>query len=349
MKLDPKVVVWEYTLACNSNCIHCGSDAKVCRKNELSTTEALDLVSQIKGVGFSRVILSGGEPTIRKDWTKIGKKIGEEGMQFGIISNALAWNLKTYDSLTYLNPFSIGFSVDGEEKLHDYLRGYSGSHKKVFDSIRELKRRNLVVCAITSVNKSNLEELTKIRNRLIVYGVDAWQLQVASPMGRMAENLDLVLNERDYYRFGEFVAETRERVGYMNVQGADCMGYFGELGKRIHDKWEGCNAGIKGLGIESNGNIKGCLSMQNPCAVEGNIRNNSLENIWLSETNFKYNRNFQVSELKDKCRGCSYGEKCKGGCQSQSLAFSHEFHNSPYCFLRYETEQKENGKNKKRN
>lgn len=140
MELDPMTVVWEYTLACNSRCLHCGSDAKTARRNELSSAEALNLVSQIKEIGFSKVILSGGEPTLRKDWVQTGRRIVEEGMKFGIISNALFWNNETYDSFSDLNPFSIGFSVDGEEKLHDYLRGYSGSHKKVFDSIRELKK-----------------------------------------------------------------------------------------------------------------------------------------------------------------------------------------------------------------
>ena len=67
MELNPRVVVWEYTLRCNSGCIHCGSDAKTARDNELSTQESKDLVEQIKEIGFKLIVLSGGEPTLRED------------------------------------------------------------------------------------------------------------------------------------------------------------------------------------------------------------------------------------------------------------------------------------------
>ena len=337
IELDPKVAVWEYTLRCNSKCIHCGSDAKSARNNELNTEESLNLVEQIANIGFGLVVLSGGEPTLRKDWVVTSEKIKSEGLELGIISNALAWDSKTIDTIASLNPYSVGFSVDGEKELHDYLRGAEGSHKKVFDVIRELKRRDTTVCAVTSVNKRNLEELAQIRNRLIVYGVDAWQVQMASPMGRMADNKDLVLDADDYYRFGEFVVETRERMPYMNVQAGDCMGYFGLLESKIRDReWPGCMAGIEGLGIESDGTIKGCLSIRVPEAIEGNIRESSLKEIWENPNKFKYTRGFNISDLKGECRGCEYDVKCRGGCQSQSTAFFDEFHNAPYCFLRYE-------------
>ena len=167
IKLDPKVVVWEYTLKCDSKCIHCGSDAKLPRKNELNTSESLDLVSQISDLGFNLVVLSGGEPTLRKDWVKISEKIKSENMGLGIISNALNWDSNTLDALTALDPYSIGFSVDGEKEIHDYLRGKRGSHEGVFNNIQRLKERGLTVCAVTSVNKKNLEELSSPARDLI--------------------------------------------------------------------------------------------------------------------------------------------------------------------------------------
>lgn len=332
---DPRIVVWEYTLRCNSLCLHCGSDAKFARKNELTTNESLDLARQISDLGFKFVVLSGGEPTLREDWILTAEKIQDEGMNLGIISNGLAWNSKTMDSLTYLDPFAIGFSVDGEEKTHDYLRGVNGSHKKIFSHIRELKNRGLTVSAITSVNKRNIDELPSIRNRLVVYGVDGWQLQVAFPMGRMAKNLDLLLDKQDYSKFANFIAETRDNTPCMNVRAGDCIGYFGELSERIRGgKWTGCGAGIYGIGIDSDGTVRGCLSLQTPLAVEGNIRESSLKDIWLSKEKFKYTRQFDRSLLGRDCQECSYGGECGGGCQSQSVAFFGEFHNSPYCLFR---------------
>jgi len=337
IKLTPKVAVWEYTLACNSKCIHCGSDAKTKRKNELTTKESLDLVDQITDIGFDLTVLSGGEPTLRKDWATISERIKSNNKNFGVISNALAWTTKTIDKVVSLKPYAVGFSVDGEKELHDYLRGINGSHKKVFDMIKQLKKYNVTICAVTSVNKLNLKELNQMRNRLIVYGVDAWQIQMASPMGRMTDNKELVLDAHDYYKLGKFIVETRERLPYMNVQAGDCIGYFGKLEGKLRDsEWNGCMAGIEGIGIESNGNIKGCLSIQALKSIEGNIRTTKLKDIWENMENFKYNRQFQLSNMKGDCASCEQGMQCKGGCQSQSTAFFNEFNHAPYCFLKYE-------------
>ncbi len=337
IEINPQVAVWEYTLKCNSKCIHCGSDAKKARPDELDTAESLDLVKQLADLGFVKTVLSGGEPTMKEDWKKISEKIRAEGMDLRIIRNALRWNHDTIDTIAGLEPFAVGFSVDGEKELHDYLRGAKGSHKKIFKHIKEMKSKDVTVCAVTSVNSLNLGHLPMMRNRMIVYGVDAWQLQMASPMGRMTENKDLLLDEDEYRLFGEFIAETREKLPYMNVQAGDCVGYFGSLEPRIRDTpWKGCAAGIQGIGIESNGNIKGCLSIQSPEAVEGNIRKNSLKEIWNDHNNFKYTRGFKKEDLKGGCKGCDYGTDCRGGCQSQSMAFFEEFNNAPYCLSRHE-------------
>lgn len=336
IELKPELVVWEYTLRCNSKCMHCGSDAKNARENELDSSEAIDVVKKISDAGFKRVILSGGEPTLRTDWLATAEAIKEAGMQVGIISTALHWDKRTIDQVASLDMYSVGFSVDGDQQMHDYLRGVRGSHDKVFSVIKELNRKGSTSCIVTAVNKKNLPSLVNIRNHVIVYELDAWQLQMASPMGRMADNKHLVLDEHEYHRLGEFICESKERLPYVNVQASHCMGYFGKLGERLGQRWDGCQAGIKGLGIESDGTVKGCLSIRNEDAKEGNVRKGSIKEIWEEAGKFKYNRDFDVSMLKGDCVGCEYGLRCRGGCESQSTAFFNEFHHAPFCFYRYE-------------
>ena len=63
-----KHAVWEITLSCNIHCLHCGSNADINKRpKELSTDEALNLIEQLADLGCSRVVLSGGEPFMRKD------------------------------------------------------------------------------------------------------------------------------------------------------------------------------------------------------------------------------------------------------------------------------------------
>jgi radical SAM protein with 4Fe4S-binding SPASM domain len=331
--LNPITFVWEYTLRCNSLCTHCGSEALNARDYELNTKESLDLVDALAEIGFSKGILSGGEPSLRKDWTQIVDQMIVHNMKWGMISNALAWSEKTIEDIVSRQPFAIGFSVDGEQELHDELRGVPGSHKKIFSEMKKLIYNDTPVCAVTTVQKSNLDELSQIRNRLVVYGADAWQIQVASPMGRMLK--ENTLNHEEYKQLADFIIETREKLPHMNIQAGDCVGYMGPKEKGLRDyDWHGCQSGIQSIGIESDGTIKGCLSMIGGKGVEGNIRKNSLKEIWNNPDNFKYNRDFQLSYLSGECKSCDYGSDCRGGCLSQSLAFFDVFHQSPYCLTR---------------
>ena len=66
-KFIPLSVAWELTLACNMNCMHCGSSAGQTRPNELTTKEALDLCDQLNELNAKFINLTGGEPILRKD------------------------------------------------------------------------------------------------------------------------------------------------------------------------------------------------------------------------------------------------------------------------------------------
>ena len=56
-------------------------------------------------------------------------------------------------------------------------------------------------------------------------------------------------------------------------------------------------AGLRGIGFESNGNVKGCLSMPADF-IEGNIRDQTLREIWDDPDNFAYNRKFRAPEVR---------------------------------------------------
>ena len=101
MTLSPDTVVWEITLACNMRCIHCGSSASPLtkRKDELTTDEALDLIEQLRGIGTRRIVLSGGEPFMRKDWDVLAKKIADLGMVPCFISNGFLITEKTAEKI----------------------------------------------------------------------------------------------------------------------------------------------------------------------------------------------------------------------------------------------------------
>ena len=108
----------------------------------------------------------------------------------------------------------------------------------------------------------------------------------------------------------------------MPVIGAHCFGYFSRFIPNLGlDPWVGCQAGRSVLGIQSNGNIKGCLTLPDGF-IEGNIRTQSLKTI-LEKLRIKQ------KQLKGYCVDCDLAKICRGGCLGTSNALK-EF-DEPYC------------------
>ena len=330
--------VWEITLKCNIHCLHCGSNANSKkRKCELTTEEAMDLVEQLADLGCERVVLSGGEPFLRKDWAVIAMRIKELGMMVSFISNGYLVDEDIVDLLNIIQPVGISFSLDGScEETHDYIRGKKGVFKRCVNALNLTSKAGLYSSAVTSVHKKNLNELPKILEILLDNAVCAWQIQTATPQGRMPK--ELALNEDEYYQLASFIAENKNKYkNLIRILEADCIGYYSVMSEKLETKtWKGCHAGMSVIGIESDGSIKGCLSLHGDDFIEGNIREKSLKEIWTSKENFKYNRRFSPDQLQGICKDCKYGAICRGGCSEKSLSFTGTRYGSPYCLYNYE-------------
>lgn len=326
------------------HCLHCGSLAGEGRKRkaELTTRQALELCDQLAKMGNRRLTISGGEPLLRKDWHQIAGRAIQNGIQTGMITNG--WFIKdNLDKFRKLRGMEIiGISIDGNRAVHDRIRRVDGSFDKAVEAIDMLKAEGFKVAVSTSVCRLNLEKLPEMYEIFLTHNVDAWQFQIIFTGGRMREYGDLVLQPLEMKRLAQFIAEKRAEKSSLLVYPTDCIGYFTELEAKIRDhSWEGCPAGKYGIGIEANGDIKGCLSLapellRNNPFVEGNIKKHTLQEIWNRPGAFGYNRDFDFSQVKPPCKGCRYLETCRSGCSSAAYHFTGDIHCNPYCLYALE-------------
>jgi len=327
----PGCAVWEITLACNLNCIHCGSAAGRKRDDELSTEEALQLCDDLNGIGCKGVALMGGEPLLRPDWVNLSERIHDLGMELSIITNGwLGQNDDVTQQIVDLSPECVSVSLDGgEASTHDMIRGVSGSFDRATKSIERFAQLGLPTTVITTVHKLNFKDLTKIREFLKGKGV-AWQIQMATPHGRLERKH--VLSQDEFYSVALFMAATRKTLSKeLMVAGAHDMGYFSTILPELQvGGWQGCQAGMGTLGIQSNGNITGCLALQDDF-IEGNIRNRPLKEIWNDESSFRYSRYVKRSDMKAHCASCEFASICGGGCTAVSVSMTKGIHQDPYC------------------
>ena len=78
-----KSVLWESTLRCNLNCGHCGSDCRssstISDADEVLFLNALDNIKSVYNPSKIMVGITGGEPLMRRDLSKIVDKVTKMG------------------------------------------------------------------------------------------------------------------------------------------------------------------------------------------------------------------------------------------------------------------------------
>lgn len=331
-KYDLRYALYELTLRCNMSCIHCGSSAGQKRTKELTTDEWNDVTKQLAEENCREITLLGGEPFIRKDWYEVSKEIVNSGVEIRYMSNGLIIKDDAIEKLRKLEPKVVSISIDGARKeTHDGIRQVKGSFDKCFEVISKLKEAGINTTVITSINKLNFQELSELRSMLLNKGI-MWQLQIAIPLGRFQK--DLLLSKEEYYAAAIFIASSRRVFSNkeLPILGTHCFGYYSKkLRNPMVFPWNGCQAGISAIGIQSNGDVKGCLSLP-PEFIEGNIRENTISEIWQKSGFCSYNRDFKTSDLNNECIGCKYGKKCRGGCIGVSIGITGKPNGDTYCF-----------------
>jgi radical SAM protein with 4Fe4S-binding SPASM domain len=260
-------------------------------------------------------------------------------MELSIITNG--WLAKTPEvtqHLQSLQPECVTVSLDGASaKTHDMIRGVPGSFERVLAAVDHFVELNLPTTVITTVHKMNLKDLAAIRDLLVDKGT-AWQVQTATPHGRL--EMKHVLSREEYYSVALFIAATRKKYSNdrLKLAGAHDMGYFSRyLENPQVSPWRGCQAGISTLGIQSNGNILGCLALPDEF-IEGNIRETPLSEMWYDESLFAYARHVKQSDLGKPCSRCEHRRFCKGGCSAMSNSMTGGLHRDSYCAYAIEDE-----------
>src|SRR5689334_6341039 len=82
------VVIWNLIRRCNLTCMHCYSiSADVDFPGELSTADVFRVMDDLRAFGVPALILSGGEPLLRKDIFAIAERAKAMGFYTALSSN----------------------------------------------------------------------------------------------------------------------------------------------------------------------------------------------------------------------------------------------------------------------
>jgi radical SAM protein with 4Fe4S-binding SPASM domain len=337
----PIYAVWEVTLACDLACRHCGSRAGRGRPDELTTAEALDLIDQMAQLGVKEVTLIGGEAYLREDWLELVRAIHGHGIPVTMTTGGRGLTPELIDRARDAGLRGVNVSIDGDEPTHDRLRGVAGSYKSAIAALRAANERNLRPACNTQINRLSLPLLEGILETIAAIGIRGWQIQLTVPMGRAADEPDVLIQPYDLVGLFPRLAAMKKRCDELGVVlwPGNNVGYFGPYEATLRGgyprrKGGTCGAGRATLGIEANGAIKGCPSLPTDRWTGGNIRDASLRDIWERSEPLRYTRARTTGDLWGFCKTCYYAEECMSGCTWTSFVTLGKPGNNPFCHHR---------------
>lgn len=302
---------WECTLRCNLHCRHCGSDCRTSATQPDMPAEdffkVLDSIAARQDPHKVFVIISGGEPLMRKDLEQVCSAIAQRGFPWGMVTNGLALTVERYQALLKAGLRSITVSLDGLEQEHNAMRGNPLSFRMVDRALDMLTRTtNLTYDVVTCVNRRNYHSLHDIKDYLIQKGVGRWRLFSVFPVGRAAEDPDMKLTVEEFKGMFQFIRDARHegriRVDY------GCEGFLGNWEGEVRDHFFTCQAGVNIGSVLVDGSISACTSIRSNYH-QGNIYEDDFMDVW--EQRFQPYRNREWMR-KDECKDCSYFRYCRG-------------------------------------
>lgn len=303
---------WECTHRCNLSCRHCGSDCKnVADRPDMPAEDFLAVLDSIKPHVDSHrvsVIITGGEPLMRRDLESVGLEIYRREFPWGIVTNGLALTPTRFDGLLKAGLHAITVSLDGLEDDHNWMRGNGQSYRRAMDAIRMIAATPSVKSdVVTCVNTRTLPKLELIKNELIAAGVKRWRLFTIFPSGRAAEYPEFDLAPDEFVTLMEFIAKTRAE-GMIHASYC-CEGFLGGYEMEVRDRFFGCDAGITVGSLLIDGSIGACPSIRADYS-QGNIyRGDDWWEVWNTRFEQYRDREWMRTGI---CADCSMFRYCEG-------------------------------------
>lgn len=170
-KLQIKTLYFEITHACNQSCVHCYLDGGIHQKiEELTTQEIKDIIKSFKDQGGEYAIITGGEPTVRKDCFEILDYLESLEIPFTFASNSLLINnqylkkLKDYKNLDLY--FTSLLGSNSEE--HTYITKRKG-YDKVIESLNFLDSNGIKTYIQVTLAHEYMDKMYEIAKNLSTY------------------------------------------------------------------------------------------------------------------------------------------------------------------------------------
>ncbi|MBS1270659.1 MAG: putative mycofactocin radical SAM maturase MftC [Gammaproteobacteria bacterium] len=313
------------TRRCNLVCAHCYMDAGTREqggKDELTTLETQDLLDQVASRGDeTMVVLTGGEPLMRRDLEALVAHGNAKGLSMVVGSNGVMLTEERVKSLKAAGAMGLGISLDSlDPDRHDRFRGCPGSWEKTLAGMDACRHHELPFQVHFSVTNDNAGEIASMIQFARDVGARVLNVFFLICTGR-GESMSDIAPER-YEQVLQELVMAQEQSTDLIIR-ARCAPHFKRVAYQRNpaspltraEGYEGggCLAGIHYCRVTPEGGITACPYLPEE---QGSIRTRPFWDIWNQSPVFAQLRD---PELGGKCGECEFRVLC-GGCRARPKA-----------------------------
>jgi len=346
------VVIWNLIRRCNLTCLHCYSiSADVDFPGELSTEEVFSVMDDLKAFRVPVLILSGGEPLLRRDLFEVAARGKAMGFYVGLSTNGTLIDAAMAERIAQLGFDYVGVSLDGMRETHDRFRRKQGAFDASLSGLRLCRDRGVKVGLRFTVTQDNAADLPNLLALAESERIDKFYLSHLNYAGRGNKNrgtdahfqttrraMDLLFDTAwDYQSRGlakEFVTGNNDADGVYLLHWV--RERFAEREAHLRAKlaeWGGNASGVNVANIDNLGNVHPDTMWWNHTL--GNVRERPFSEIWqdLSDP-IMAGLKRRPRAVKGRCAACGYFDVCGGNTRVRALQLTGDaWEEDPGCYL----------------
>jgi len=299
---DLEEVVVSITSRCNLRCKMCEIPNR--HTEELTTAEWKEIIKDSSRAGAKVFVFSGGEPLLREDIFDLLSFAKDNGMVTRLCTNGVLIDNQSGYRLAQTGIDVINISLDGNDQIHDYLRG-DGVFLRATEALKIANDFGIETTIATVVTHYNYRHLTYIVEIAKKYKVATIKFQ---PFSRhflidksRGDSFSFSREEAEELRILlRRIASTCRQYGIHTNPASYLEKIPPYLVNQAFDNGDTCAALWTSCPINSNGDVLPCWEFKDSGILLGNLREKKFKEIWNSDLH----NSIRGKIKKDYCRGC---------------------------------------------
>jgi PqqA peptide cyclase len=310
----PYGLLAELTHRCPLHCPYCSNPLELAaRASEMPVEDWERTFRQAAQLGVVQLGLSGGEPLLYRDLTRLVSVAREEGLYTNLITSGVGLTREKMTELRDAGLDTVQISFQAEEAvLADEVAGVP-VHARKIEAARVVVEAGLPLGVNVVLHRRNIERLPKII--AFIESLGAMRLELANTQfyGWAFRNQAALLPTEAQVRQAERTAnaESARLAGKMQIVYV-LPDYYEKRPKPCLHGW-----GARSLTVNPRGDVLPCQAANSiPDLTFDNVREQSLDWIWKESDAFNRFRGFDW--MPDPCKSCDFREIDFGGCRCQA-------------------------------